>query len=110
MGIIEQGQLLATGSVDEIHAESQNQSELTIRVLNRHDEVSSVLDKIDGQVAIENPILDGQFIRFGFSGDTSDQAAIVTHLVTEGFQVAEVSAEKKSLEDVFLQVTEGLVQ
>jgi ABC-2 type transport system ATP-binding protein len=110
VGIIEQGQLLATGSVDEIHAESQTQSELTIRVLNRHDEITSTLDKIDGQVVIDNLILDGQFVRFGFSGDTADQAAIVTHLVTEGFQVAEVSAEKKSLEDVFLHVTEGLVQ
>lgn len=110
VGIIEQGQLLATGSVDEIQAETQNKSELTLRVLNRHDTIVSVLDKMDAQISIDNVILDGQFVRFGFSGDTGHQAAIVTHLVNEGFQIAEVSSHKKSLEDIFLQVTEGLVQ
>ena len=28
----------------------------------------------------------------------------------EGFEIAEVTSHRKSLEDVFLQVTEGLVQ
>lgn len=108
VGIIEQGQLLATGSVDSIQSGVQSQSELTLRVLNRQDEVAATLDGINAP--IDNVIVDGQFVRFGFSGDTNDQAAIVTHLVTQGFQVAEVTSKKKSLEDVFLQVTEGLVQ
>ena len=110
VGIIEQGQLLATGSVDQIQAESENQSELTLRILNRHDEIVAALENRQSSVSIDNVILDGQFVRFGFGGDTSEQAAIVTDLVHQGFQVAEVSAHKKSLEDVFLQVTEGLVQ
>lgn len=110
VGIIEQGQLLATGSIDEIQSEAKNQSELTLRVLNRHDEINSVLGKMHEEISIDNVILDGQFVRFGFSGDTDHQAAIVTHLVNQGFQVAEVTAHKKSLEDIFLQVTEGLVQ
>ena len=110
VGIIEQGQLLATGSVDQIQSESENQSELTLRILNRHDEIVAALENRQSSVSIDNVILDGQFVRFGFGGDTSEQAAIVTDLVHQGFQVAEVSAHKKSLEDVFLQVTEGLVQ
>lgn len=110
VGIIEQGRLLATGSVEEIQAESQTQCELTLRILNRQDEVGPTLQRLGGEIPIDNLILDGQFVRFGFSGNTTDQAAIVTLLVNEGFQVAEVSAKKKSLEDLFLQVTEGLVQ
>ena len=110
VGIIEQGKLLATGTVDEIQAETQNQSELTIRILNRHEEIVSTLAKLDGKIQIDQVIRDGQLIRFGFSGDLSEQASIVSLLVNEGFEVAEVSAKKKSLEDLFLQVTEGLVQ
>ncbi|MCC9600538.1 ABC transporter ATP-binding protein [Stieleria sp. JC731] len=110
VGIIEQGQLLATGHVDDIQKEMQNEAELTIRVLNRQDEVTATLAQLEPQVSIDSVIVDGQLLRFGFSGELADQAAIVTHLVGAGYQVAEVSARKKSLEDVFLQVTEGLVQ
>lgn len=110
VGIIEQGQLLATGSVEDIQAESQHQAELTIRVLNRQDEIPATLQQLSDSIPTDNVIVDGQFVRFGFSGNTNDQAAIVAMLVTQGFQVAEVSAHKKSLEDLFLQVTEGLVQ
>ncbi|WP_372894255.1 ABC transporter ATP-binding protein [Stieleria sp.] len=110
VGIIEQGKLLATGSVEQIQSETQNQSELTLRILNRHDEITESLSRLEDHIAIDNVILDGQFVRFGFSGKPDDQAAIVTHFVTQGFQVAEVTAHKKSLEDLFLQVTEGLVQ
>jgi len=34
----------------------------------------------------------------------------VKELVISGYEIAEVTARTKSLEDVFLQVTEGLVQ
>lgn len=110
VGIIEQGQLLATGSVDEIQAEQQNRSELTIRVLQRQDEVEAALRSMEPGLAFDHVIVDGELVRFGFSGNAALQASIVTHLVNAGFQIAEISAEKKSLEDVFLQVTEGLVQ
>lgn len=110
VGIIEQGQLLATGSVDQIQAEQQNRAELTIRVLDRQDEVEAALRSMEPELAFDNVIVDGELVRFGFSGDAALQASIVTHLVNQSFQIAEISAEKKSLEDVFLQVTEGLVQ
>ena len=48
--------------------------------------------------------------RFEFAGDAKDQAGLVAWLVGEGYDVVEVTSHKKSLEDVFLQVTEGLVQ
>jgi ABC-2 type transport system ATP-binding protein len=110
VGIIEQGQLLATGSVDDLHKQSANQSELNLRILNRLNEVEQALDEIKLAISIDNVIVDGELVRLGFSGQTAHQADIVTHLVTRGFKVAEVSAHRKSLEDVFLQVTEGLVQ
>ncbi|MEM0925990.1 MAG: ABC transporter ATP-binding protein [Planctomycetota bacterium] len=110
VGIIEQGKLLATGSVDEIQSEQKNDSELLLRVLERAEEVPAALQSFLQSVSSERIIVDGQLIKFGFSGDLQEQAAIVSHLVSAGFSVAEVSAHKKSLEDVFLQVTEGLVQ
>ena len=107
VGIIEQGSLLATGSVEEIQQQQTDQCELVIRVLERADEASRSLE---GKTGVGARIVDGELIRFPFAGLPADQAAIVSFLVGEGYSVAEVTAHQKSLEDVFLQVTEGLVQ
>lgn len=107
VGIIEQGKLLATGSVDSIQREQEKTRELVLRVVGRAAEAAAYLESFD---SIDPPIVDGDMIRFGFSGELEDQADLVANLVEQGFRVAEVSSHKRSLEDVFLQVTEGLVQ
>lgn len=107
VGIIEQGKLLATGSVDEIQRQQTQHRELTIRVLDRCAEAA---DRIRGREQIGEPLVDGELMRFEFTGNPTAQAELVAFLVHEGFQIAEVQSHKKSLEDVFLQVTEGLVQ
>jgi ABC-2 type transport system ATP-binding protein len=107
VGIIEQGQLLATGSVAEIQQQRQNQRELVIRVLNDSAKAAA---EIKGRLQVAAPTVDGELIRFEFDGDAAAQADLVGFLVGQGYAVAEVTAHQKSLEDVFLQVTEGLVQ
>ncbi|MCP4890320.1 MAG: ABC transporter ATP-binding protein [Planctomycetaceae bacterium] len=107
VGIIEQGRLLATGSVEEIQHEQATHRELTIRILN---DTNRAAQELQARPGVQQLIVDGQLIRFEFEGEVEDQAAIVAWLVSRGFDVAEVSSHKKSLEDVFLHVTEGLVQ
>lgn len=107
VGIIEQGQLLATGTVEEIQHQQADQIELVIRLLDRSEEAAKMLEPIDGVGKI---IVDGMLLKFPFTGEPKDQADIVGKLVSEGFSVLEIVGHKKSLEDVFLQVTEGLVQ
>lgn len=107
VGIIEQGRLLATGSVEEIQHEQATHRELTIRILN---DTNQAAQELQARPGVQQLIVDGQLIRFEFEGEVEDQAAIVAWLVSRGFDVAEVSSHKKSLEDVFLHVTEGLVQ
>ena len=107
VGIIEQGQLLATGSVAEIQQQRQNQRELVIRILN---DAAKAATEMKNRAGIADPTVDGELIRFEFDGNAAEQAKLVGFLVGQGFAVAEVAAHQKSLEDVFLQVTEGLVQ
>ena len=107
VGIIEQGKLLATGSVEEIQRQQTQHREVTIRVLDR---CSDAADRIRGREHIGEPLVDGELMRFEFTGDPKEQAQLIAFLVHDGFQIVEVQSHKKSLEDVFLQVTEGLVQ
>lgn len=107
VGIIEQGRLLATGSVEEIQRQRQSHRELTIRVLCGAAEAAELLGRRDDCSQVH---VDGDLVRTEFSGDIESQAEVVRELVQAGLQVAELTARTKSLEDVFLQVTEGIVQ
>ncbi|MEM6779283.1 MAG: ABC transporter ATP-binding protein [Planctomycetota bacterium] len=120
VGIIEQGQLLATGSVDEIQRQQSRTRELTIRILERAEDAAvdirkrlhdpSDTESTPEQTGASKVIVDGQLVRFGFDGDLQAQADLISWLVSQGFSIAEVTAHRTSLEDVFLQVTDGLVQ
>ena len=107
VGIIEQGRLLATGSIEEIQHQQATHRELTVRVLERADEAAEQLRSRD---KVSQLILDGELIRFELEGEIEDQAELIAWMVGQEYRVAEVTSHKKSLEDVFLHVTEGLVQ
>ncbi len=118
VGIIEQGQLLATGSVDEIQLQRNQTREITVRILDRAADAATLLSAAEHEGrsntpashVLGEPLVDGELLRFGFAGDVRDQSELVAWLVEKNFAVAEVTSHRKSLEDVFLQVTEGLVQ
>lgn len=117
VGIIEQGKLLATGSVEDIQYQQNQTREITVRILDRAAEAGELLSApqgVDGATPASHVlgklIVDGELLRFGFAGDIREQSQLVAWLVERNFAVAEVTSHRKSLEDVFLQVTEGLVQ
>jgi ABC-2 type transport system ATP-binding protein len=107
VGIIERGRLLATGSVDQIQRQSASSRELVVRILHRADRAAEALRR---RPDVDQVLVDGELVRFEFNGDVSEQAGLISWLVRSDYSIAEVTSHKKSLEDVFLQVTEGLVQ
>jgi len=107
VGIIEQGKLLATGSVSEIQSQRQECRKLVVRVLSDPEEAAN---KIKRNLEIKEVLVDGQLLKFEFQGDIQQQAVLVRSLIEQGVELAEVRSHQKSLEDVFLSVTEGLVQ
>jgi ABC-2 type transport system ATP-binding protein len=108
VGIIEQGRLLAVGSVEEISAETRAaRSEVRLRVLHRLDELLVWLAARDDVADVANRA--GQ-VTFTHAGGPEEQAALLRVIVDAGFPVVEFATKTKSLEDVFLHVTEGRVQ
>jgi ABC-2 type transport system ATP-binding protein len=107
VGIIEQGRLLAVGSVAEISAEAQVRSTVRVRVLEG-------IERLEGWLAARDDVselrVDCDLAIFNHSGDRESEAALLRAIVTDGFPVVEFGAKHKSLEDVFLHVTEGRVQ
>jgi ABC-2 type transport system ATP-binding protein len=107
VGILEQGRLLAVGSVAEISAHVQVQSNVRVRVLEDVERLRSWLAQRDDISELSS---DDDLTTFSFSGDRAAEAALLRTMIEARFSVVEFGAKHKSLEDVFLHVTEGRVQ
>ncbi|MBX3434103.1 MAG: ABC transporter ATP-binding protein [Pirellulales bacterium] len=108
VGIIEQGRLLAVGSVEEISAAAvESVSRVRVRVLKDDDGLRRWLAAREDVSQVL--YADGQFT-LNHEGGPAEQAELLKQLVAAEFQVIEFASKTKTLEDVFLHVTEGRVQ
>ena len=75
---------------------------------------STTRERLQGWLAARDDIfdlqMDGDLAMFSHAGDRESEAALLRAIVEAGFPVVEFGAQHKSLEDVFLHVTEGRVQ
>jgi ABC-2 type transport system ATP-binding protein len=107
VGIVEQGELVAVGRVDDIRRKVQLLSEVKVAVMGGGQPLAHWLDE-RGDVGDIH--VDGEVVRFSHQGDRASEAALLKQMVEAGFAVVEFGAHSKSLEDVFMQITQGNVQ
>lgn len=107
VGIIEQGQLLAVGTVDEISAKSEPKSRVRLRVL---DDQQRMHDWLEQRGDIDDLVIEAGVVMLTHEGGQAEQAALLREIVEAEFAIVEFASKTKSLEDVFLHVTEGRVQ
>jgi len=107
VGIIERGQLLALGSVSDIQAQQQSNREVVVRVLGELQPVAAWLEALEEINAVK---VNDDHLRFIHHETREEEAAWLRGLIETGFAIAEFRSESKSLEDVFMNVTKGLVQ
>jgi len=112
VGIIEQGQLLAVGTVDEISAKTEATSRVRLRTITseQSDDQQRLYDWLTARSDISDIALQADAITLTHAGGEAQQAALLREIVEANFLILEFASETKSLEDVFLHVTEGKVQ
>jgi len=118
VGIVEAGRLVAHGTIDEIQAAGQkrrNERQVEIALAGRAQEAIALLQTLPGvrQVtpAGNGPAQPGRGVqlRVHFTGDDQVQTAILTRLIEAGAPVVGFQETKVALEDIFMQVTKGIV-
>jgi len=107
VAIIEQGCLLASGTVDEISQQTETQSRVRLRVLKDAERLLQWLGQRD-DISDLDPR--GDLLHLTHEGGQTEQAALLREIVEANFAVVEFASKTKSLEDVFLNVTEGRIQ
>jgi ABC-2 type transport system ATP-binding protein len=108
VGILERGRLVAVGSVEEIQRQGQSvQSLVEVRLL---DGTTTLANWLEGRSGVSQVRQDGPVLRFLHAGQPEAEADLLKAMIEAGFRVVAYGSRPRSLEDVFMQVTRGLVQ
>jgi ABC-2 type transport system ATP-binding protein len=109
VGIIEQGRLLAVGSVEAIQKgrQTHRSSLVEVRILGS---IQPLTDWLAARTDIADVETDGDTATFRHQGDGEAEAELLKSMIHDGLRVVAFGGRGQSLEEVFMQVTEGRVQ
>lgn len=112
IGIIERGELLAVGRVDEIRKQLAAAQGHTFEFSVRVDGGGAPLARwLEPRPGVGQMVLDGENVRFHYDVDDEGAAGkLLREMVLADFPISEFYRHEVSLEDVFLHVTQGRVQ
>lgn len=104
IGVIEQGRLIACGSVHEVSSRGKGLSLMHVRVVRNAEVAATLFDRCPQVTRLEEYV-DG--FRFRFRGDEQQKAELLQQLVLAEVAVVYFGEAQENLEDVFLAITEG---
>ncbi|MDR7315610.1 ABC transporter ATP-binding protein [Brevibacillus nitrificans] len=105
IGVIEEGNLIAFGRVDEIYARMQEKRVLRIRLLNR---VVEAMTRLKEMPVVSGVTREGNWVVVGFTGDDEQQVQLLSELTAAGYPVAAFNEAEGNLEEIFLEITKGV--
>lgn len=102
IGIMQRGQMVVSGKVDEIAEKVLGQSILEIEIVSGAQPLQDILLK--RRLDFE-PDESRRNFAVPFDGDDRSASILLTELVTAGVSVSSFTRKRESLEDVFLQIS-----
>ncbi len=114
IGIIEAGQMVAQGSMDEMQRQLMPHREIRITFLSteERDRAKSLVSALEGildVIEIEASDKGRPRLLIHYSGEDEGVAMISRHLSEAGVAIVGFSEEERNLEAVFMRATKGLV-
>ncbi len=108
VGIIERGQLVVTGGVEEIRRQARKpQNAVEVRVL---ENVRALGTWLEQQAGVSQLHMNGDSVRFLHTGTPEAEAELLRNIIQAEFRVVAFGTHRETLEDAFMHVTQGLVQ
>ena len=114
VGIMELGKVVAVGTLDQLNQNLVPHRLLHIKLLDTAPlaEAQAALVNMHGVTAVrvqENGRADWAALEVEFNGDDAAMQALLTSLIQRGLPVVHFSEEMKTLEEVFMRATKGIV-
>lgn len=108
--IISKGRFVDSGTPDELQRKMQGSAELLVTVIGEQEQARSVLEGMETVLAVsfEKGVEEGSIlIRVIAKGDVDIRKELSMALSGAGMPVLSMSRSEKSLEDIFLKLTES---
>lgn len=106
IGIIEKGELLLSGDVQEISEKIRGERTFLITLRSGMEQATETLLAIPG---ISGVTSENSTLRISVTADIQDAGEIIRLLVEQGFAVTGCREESTNLEEIFMKITQGLV-
>jgi ABC-2 type transport system ATP-binding protein len=106
IGIIERGQMLMHGSIEEVYRQIRQDHHIEIRFTENMEEGLSVIRSQPGTRSVQ---VEDHSCTVEMAGDEDDVARLLHQLVKQGVGMSSFAQKEPTLEDIFMLVTKGLV-
>jgi ABC-2 type transport system ATP-binding protein len=112
IGIIEQGEMIVSGDVNEIMRQVTGGKMLELRVADEADRAVQILTALPEVKNARRGAAEagrGEEIKVEYLGDSGETYRLLDALRGEGIKVLAMAEQQTDLEDIFLKVTKGVV-
>lgn len=106
IGIIERGQLLLHGPIEEVYRQIKRNRIIVIRFLEKMDLGLAIIRSMSETINVE---VEDHRATVELDGDDALAASLLARLMAEGVEIHSYLNKDPTLEDVFMMVTKGLV-
>jgi ABC-2 type transport system ATP-binding protein len=106
VGIVEHGQLVFSGTMEEIRGRMGIQSKVRVRVVNNQNKAIELLSALP---EIKDVNLLGAYIAVTFQEGREANGVIARTLVQGDIDIASIEPQQVKLDDAFLKLTKGIV-
>jgi ABC-2 type transport system ATP-binding protein len=101
VAIMERGEMVVSGRIDEVNARIMGESFLSVEVLGDPEPLLQVLAGDEKAGLVERK---GSALEFRYRGGAEEASELLTRLVSGGVRVASFARRKENLEELFLKV------
>ncbi|AYK08576.1 ABC transporter ATP-binding protein [Brevibacillus laterosporus] len=105
IGVIEKGQLIANGAVNEVSTETRGISIMQVKTLGNVELAEQILQASPFVRRLDNK---NSHFRFHFTGTPEEKVILLQQLIQANIPVTHFADSQENLEDVFLAITEGV--
>jgi ABC-2 type transport system ATP-binding protein len=110
VGIIEDGKLVALGTLQQLSEHVMPHRQLHIGLLDRKEEAKTMLQSMPGVSEVRTVENTSRVsLEADFIGDDESIHQLLAKLLEQGLPVIHFSEESKNLEEVFMRTTKGIV-
>ncbi len=107
IGVIDNGKLIAHGSVPEIQAQLLGDKTITTRIASDYGAAITFFEESPFVSAISHDSETG-ILAFTFKGDDLQQSELLREAVLSGIRILSFTEDSVDLEDVFMEITKGV--